>query len=167
MLFRSPRRAEAALEDLADLFRSVLADSRQLVPLADEIALTRQYLALEQLRLGERLCVDWQVAPAAETALVPPMFLQPLVENAVYHGIEPGLDPGVVRIAARADGERLWLELSNPYHPDHQHRQGNRMALANIEERLQLHFDLEASLRTSVDEGRFTIRIEVPVRRAA
>ena len=103
----------------------------------------------------------------SETALVPPMFLQPLVENAVYHGIEPGLDPGVVRIAARADGERLWLELSNPYHPDHQHRQGNRMALANIEERLQLHFDLEASLRTSVDEGRFTIRIEVPVRRAA
>ena len=65
------------------------------------------------------------------------------------------------------DGERLLLELSNPYHPDHQHRQGNRMALANIEERLQLHFDLEASLRTSVDEGRFTIRIEVPVRRAA
>jgi two-component system sensor histidine kinase AlgZ len=164
---RDPRRAESALEDLADLFRSVLADTRRLVTLADEIALTRQYLALEQLRLGERLVVDWTVDASAEAALVPPMLLQPLVENAVYHGIEPGLAPGTVRIAVQRDGERVRLELSNPYHPEHQHRQGNRMALANIAERLTLHFELEATLETRVDAGRFTILIALPLRRGA
>jgi two-component system sensor histidine kinase AlgZ len=162
---RDPKRAESALEDLADLFRSVLADTRQLVTLADEIALTRQYLALEQLRLGERLVVEWTVDAAAETALVPPMLLQPLVENAVYHGIEPGLAPGTVRIGVRRDGERVRLELSNPYYPEHQHRQGNRMALANVAERLALHFELEATLETKADAGRFTILIAVPLRR--
>ena len=164
---RDPKRAEVALEDLADLFRSVLSDSRQLVPLADEVALTRQYLALEQLRLGERLVAEWHIDADAEPALVPPMLLQPLVENAVYHGIEPGLEPGVVRISAERQGDRVKLVLSNPYHPDHQHRQGNRMALANIGERLQLHFDLEGTLRTSIEQDRFTIEIDLPLRRSA
>jgi two-component system, LytTR family, sensor histidine kinase AlgZ len=164
LIRRDPRRAEAALEDLAELFRNLMADNRELVSLADEVALTRQYLGLEHLRLGERLKVHWQVDPAAEQALVPPMVLQPLVENAVYHGIEPGLEPGAIRIRAVREGDRLLLELSNPYHPDHQHRQGNRMALANIGERLALHFDVEAVLETAIEERRFHIRIRMPVR---
>ncbi len=167
LIRRDPRRAETALEDLADLFRSVLSDTRQLVPLADEFAITRQYLALEHLRLGERLLVEWDIDPSTEAALVPPMLLQPLVENAVYHGIEPGLEPGTVRISARRDGERMRLQLSNPYHPDHQHRQGNRMALENIAERLSLHFDMEAALDTRVEEGRFNISIVLPTRFSA
>lgn len=164
LIRRDPKRAEAALEDLAELFRNIMADNRELVSLGDEVALTRQYLGLEHLRLGERLKVDWHVDPAAEEALVPPMVLQPLVENAVYHGIEPGLEPGTVSIRAAREGDRLVLELSNPYHPDHQHRQGNRMALANIGERLALHFDVEAVLETSIEERRFHIRIRMPVR---
>ena len=166
LMRRDPARAEGALEDLADLFRSVISEARQLVSLGDEIALTRQYLSLEQLRLGERLQVRWNVDAAAEATLVPPMFLQPLVENAVYHGIEPGLEPGTIDIVARRDGERLLIELSNPYHPDYQHRQGNRMALANIEERLKLHFDLEADLQTKIEDGRFRITIRMPYREA-
>jgi two-component system sensor histidine kinase AlgZ len=164
---RDPKRAEAALEDLADLFRSVMADTRQMVTMADEIALTRQYLALEHLRLGDRLLVNWDVDAQVEAAIVPPMLLQPLVENAVYHGIEPGLAPGTIEISARKEGDRLRLALSNPYHPDYQHRQGNRMALANIEERLALHFDLEATLKTGISGQRFRIDIDMPLRKGA
>jgi hypothetical protein len=88
------------------------------------------------------------VDPTAEEALVPPMVLQPLVENAVYHGIEPGIAAGLIEVRIERRNDRLWLQLTNPYHPDYQHRQGNHMALSNIRERLQLHFDVEASLNS-------------------
>lgn len=163
---REPRRAETALEDLAELFRSAMSETRDLRPLDDELALCRQYLNLEQLRLGERLQVKWDIGEGTGEALVPPMLVQPLVENAIYHGIEPGEGPGSMEISARRSGERLVIELTNPFHPDHQHRQGNRMALDNIRERLQLHFDVEASLSSGPRDGRFEIRIEMPVRTA-
>ena len=165
-LIRSdPKRAEEALEDLAELFRALMQDNRRLSTLADELALCRQYLSLEQLRLGERLQVDWDLAAMPADALVPQLLLQPLLENAIYHGIEPGMDPGTVRIQIARDRKQVRLLLSNPYHPDYQHRAGNRMALANIRERLALHFDVEASLETQVEGDRFEIRIVLPYRR--
>lgn len=164
LIRKDPKRAEGALEDLAELFRTVMADNRQLIALRDELSLCRQYLNLEQLRLGERLRVDWRLDPAADEALVPPMVLQPLVENAVYHGIEPGIAPGVIEVRIELRNDRLWLQLTNPYHEDYQHRQGNRMALANIRERLQLHFDVEASLNTRIADGRYEIGIIMPYR---
>ena len=167
-LIRSdPRRAEEALEDLAELFRSLMQDNRRLTTLNDELALCRKYLDLEQLRLGERLQVEWDAANVPGDALVPPLLLQPLVENAIYHGIEPGAGPGNVLIRISRDKDQVRLLLSNPYHPDHQHRAGNRMALANIRERLALHFDVEASLATEVVGDRFEIRIVLPYRRQA
>ena len=93
-----PQRAEAALEDMADLFRVLMRDNRELTPLEDEVALCRQYLDLEKLRLGDRLIVDWNVKSMPADALVPPLVLQPLLENAVYHGIEPSSEPGTVSI---------------------------------------------------------------------
>ncbi len=164
LIRKEPKRAEAALEDLAELFRTVMADNRELIALGDELSLCRRYLNLEQLRLGERLTVQWQLGPAVEQALVPPMLLQPLVENAVYHGIEPGIAAGVIEVRIERRGDRLRLQLSNPYHEDYQHRQGNRMALDNIRERLQLHFDVEASLDTRIAEGRYEIGIVMPYR---
>ncbi len=164
LIRRDPKRAEAALEDLAELFRTVMADNRELISLKDEISLCRQYLNLEQLRLGERLRVEWQLEPAAEQALVPPMLLQPLVENAVYHGIEPGIAPGVIDIRIALQDARLRLQLSNPYYVEHQHRQGNRMALENIRERLLLHFDVEARLETRIAGDRYEIDIVMPFR---
>jgi two-component system sensor histidine kinase AlgZ len=164
LIRKDPKRAEGALEDLAELFRTVMADNRQLITLRDELSLCRQYLNLEELRLGDRLRVEWRVDPAAEEALVPPMVLQPLVENAVYHGIEPGIGPGSIEIRIELRSDRLWLHLTNPYHPDYQHRQGNHMALANIRERLQLHFDVEASLNTRIADGRYEIGIAMPYR---
>ena len=165
-LMRSdPKRAEEALEDLAELFRALMQDNRRLTTLADELALCRQYLNLEQLRLGERLQVDWDVETMPGDALVPQLLLQPLVENAIYHGIEPGAAPGTVLIRISRDRDQVRLLLANPYYPEHQHRAGNRMALANIRERLALHFDLEASLATEVVGDKFEIRIVLPYRR--
>jgi two-component system sensor histidine kinase AlgZ len=167
LIRKDPKRAEAALEDLAELFRTVMADNRELITLGDELALCRQYLNLEQLRLGERLSVQWRLDPSVEQALVPPMLLQPLIENAVYHGIEPGIGAGVIEVRIERRDDRLSLQLSNPYHEDYQHRQGNRMALANIRERLQLHFDLEASLDTRITGDRYEIVIVMPYRGAS
>jgi len=162
----NPRRAEHALEDLADLFRTLMADSRKLVPLEDEIKLVRGYLEIEQLRLGERLVVQWRIEGAPKHALVPPLFLQPLVENAVYHGVEPGRGPGKIEIDIVRRGERIVMRLANPYHPEHQHRQGNRMALANIKERLALHFDAEAQLESGASGDRYEIHIAIPYKKA-
>ncbi|MBX3662879.1 MAG: histidine kinase [Burkholderiales bacterium] len=164
---QEPRRAEAALEDLAGLFRALMADNRELVPIASEVELCRQYLELEQLRLGERLQVEWHVDRMPADALVPPLALQPLLENAVYHGIEPAETPGVISINIYAARDRLHIVLRNPYRASGSHHAGNKMALANIRERLQLHFDVAAELATRVGENSYEVRITMPYRKAA
>jgi two-component system sensor histidine kinase AlgZ len=157
-----PRRAEMALEDLSELFRALMADNRKLIPLQRELELCRQYLDIESLRLEERLNVEWRVDELPEDIMVPPLLLQPLLENAVYHGIEPSAKPGTITIDVHRKGERLEIELSNPIPETSRQQAGNRMALANIKERLQLHFDAEASLATRGEDGRFLVRISLP-----
>jgi len=157
-----PRRAESALEDMADLFRVLMADNRDLVPLAAEVELCRQYLDLENLRLGERLQVEWHVENMPGDALVPPLVLQPLLENAVYHGIEPSVEPGVVSINIYTARDQVHMVLRNPYRREGNHHAGNKMALGNIKERLALHFDAEASLRTRVGDSQYEVHITLP-----
>ena len=160
-----PRRAEEALHDLADLFRVLMRDNRELAPLADEVMLCRQYLDLEKLRLGERLVVDWNVKSMPQDALVPPLFLQPLLENAVYHGIEPCTDPGTISINIFVTRGEVHAILRNPYRADGgKHHAGNKMALANIRERLALHFDAEASLESRVLRDSYEVHIRMPYR---
>lgn len=161
-----PKRAESALEELCDLFRVLMADHRELVPLADELALCRQYLEIERLRLGERLKVNWDMKSCPEDALIPPLMLQPLVENAVYHGVEPSAVPAEIGIHMTRHRDEVLIALTNPYHGDRT-QSGNRMALANIRERLMLFFDLEARLDTDVREDVFRVRIRIPYRRKA
>ncbi len=161
-----PRRAEAALEELADLFRVIMRDNRELVPLAEEIALVRQYIELEKLRLGERLQVRWEAETCPPDLLVPPLTLQPLVENAVYHGIEPLEGSGEIRIRLSGDGERLEMEVANPIASGN-HHVGNQMALANIRERLLLFFDLEGDLTATSRDGQYVVRIGLPYRKGA
>ena len=165
-LMRSePRRAEAALEDLADLFRVLMRDNRDLAPLADEVELCRQYLELEQLRLGERLVIDWNVKSMPGDALVPPLVLQPLLENAVYHGIEPSAAPGVLSINIFLSRDEVHAILRNPYIANGaRHVTGNKMALDNIRERLALHFDAEASLESRVSRDVYEVHIRMPYR---
>lgn len=162
-LIRSdPRRAEGALEDMADLFRVLMADNRTLAPIANEVELARQYLALESLRLGDRLRVTWRTDTMPGDALMPPLVLQPLVENAVYHGIEPMEAGGEIEIDVGRSGNQLVMSLTNPFSGAARHSTGNRMALVNIRERLQLHFDAEATMKSEVHDGRYKVTIRVP-----
>ncbi len=164
-----PRRAETALEELADLFRALMRDHRDLLPLADEIALCRQYLNLEKLRLGERLNIEWEIADVPADLKIPPLMLQPLLENAVYHGIEPSGEAGTVRIRFARSGDELHIDLANPCSPREGAQGGNHMALGNIRERLALYYDLEARLETKevvLDNGlrEYRVHIVLPCR---
>jgi len=158
-----PKRAERMLEDMSDLFRVLMADNRKLVPLADEIELCRQYLEIEQIRLGERLRVHWNIGEMPAVAMVPPLILQPLVENAVYHGIEPHEGTGDITIDIERRGKQFVIRLGNPFDSASSHVTGNRMAIANIRERLQLHFDAEASLKADVVKDKYVVTITMPV----
>ena len=166
LMRQEPRRAEQALEDLADLFRVLMADNRQLTPIAREVGLAKQYLSIEFLRLGDRLQVEWDVVHMPADAMIPPLVLQPLLENAVYHGIEPRTEPGTIQIRIARDGGQIKLSLSNPYRPDGDHHSGNRMALANIRERLALHFDAEASIKTMAMDNTYEVLIVIPYLKA-
>ncbi len=159
-----PQQAEAALEALSDLFRAAMRDPGELVSLADEIALGRQYLELEKLRLGERLAVDWQIGAVSMSQPIPPLMLQPLLENAVYHGIEPAPEGGVVRIAIDQRGDELRIAIANPTVDEGRHAAGNQMAVANIRERLALYYDLEARLEIDAGENNYEVRIILPCR---
>lgn len=164
VLREKPRLAESVLLDMADLFRVVLAEPRALVPLGHELRVARAYLEIEQVRLGERLKVRWMLDDLPEDALVPVLMLQPLLENAVWHGIEPLQGEGEVGIRLTRSGRLLELEVSNPL-PDtpRANAEGHRIALANIEERLALHFDDEARLTVSDTDGRFVVRVRLPI----
>jgi two-component system sensor histidine kinase AlgZ len=163
-----PRRAEEALHDMADLFRVLMRDNRDLAPLASEVELCRQYLDLEKLRLGERLVVDWNVKSMPEDALAPPLVLQPLLENAVYHGIEPCTTPGTISVNIFLSRGEVHAILRNPYREDGgRHHRGNKMALANIRERLALHFDAEASLESRTLRDSYEVHIRMPYRTVA
>ena len=165
-----PRRAETALEELAELFRTLMRDHREMVSLADEIALCRQYLDLEKLRLGERLVVAWELAADLPLDLwVPPLMVQPLLENAVYHGIEPLGENGIVRIRLACHGDQLHLEIVNPCPGGVGQQRGSHMALDNIRERLALYYDLEARLEAgevTLSDGlhEYRVRIVLPCR---
>ncbi len=162
LMRQDPRRAEQVIEDLAEMYRVLMADNRQLTPFSQEIALAKQYLNIEQLRLGERLQIEWDVVDFPGDALVPPLVLQPLLENAVYHGIEPRVEPGLITIQLRRDGDRVRVLLRNPYRAENDHHAGNHMALANIRERLALHFDAEASIKTIAGNDSYEVHIVMP-----
>lgn len=142
-----PARAEEAIEDLADLFRVSLTEARTHISLREELEVARIYQRIEQLRLGDRLVVRWQVGDLPVRAMVPSLLLQPLLENAIGHGIEPLPEGGTVRVEGRADGDEVSIEVSNPVSPTAQAvRSGNRMALDNIRQRLELAFPGRSSL---------------------
>lgn len=162
---QDPRLAEQVLLDMADLFRALLADSRSLVPLADELRLAEAYLQIEQLRLGERLRMHWNREGAPTSANVPILVLQPLLENAVRYGVEPFAEGGDVYASIRVNSGMLEIEVINSVLGGTRSvPPGNRIALANIEERLGLHFDAEGSLHISTKDGMFVARASIPLR---
>ncbi len=165
LIRHDPRRAERTLEDLADLFRELMSDGRNLVRLADEVNLIERYAAIEQLRLGDRLRLSWELDDAPMDAMMPALVLQPLLENAVYHGVEPGTGAGDVLVRIERRGDRVLMRIENPWlQPGSGTRAGNHMALDNIRERLMLFFDEEARLDARVEGARYRVDIEIPYR---
>jgi two-component system sensor histidine kinase AlgZ len=148
----NPARAEEAVLDLADLFRANLNEKRNEIRLSEEIDVARTYQRMEQLRLGQRLRVDWKVDALPSDALVPGLMLQPLLENAIYHGVEPRPDGGVVTVVGEFSKGMITIVVRNPLPAANLTiREGNRLALANIKERLELMY----GERSMVKAGRF------------
>ncbi|SFI26127.1 two-component system, LytT family, sensor histidine kinase AlgZ [Collimonas sp. OK307] len=171
-----PRRAEAALEDLADLIRVLMRDGRAMTTLEKEIRLCRQYLSIEKIRLGERLKVQWERAGISDEVIfraqIPTLLLQPLIENAVHYGVEPSSEPALIRIQLSHSLERIEIIITNPYNPYSGKGvaalpEGNQMALENIRERLSLLYDVEAQLTTTTKLGQFEVRASFPYVKAA
>jgi two-component system sensor histidine kinase AlgZ len=159
-----PDKAEKAIEDLSDLFRASLKE-HNIHTLKDELAITRSYLDIEQLRLGERLHVEWNVDNSLNDEEIPALSLQPLAENAIYHGIEPLPDGGKIVISAQRDGERLRLEVSNPSseHAGMTHSGGNQMAQDNIRQRLRLAYGKHGRFYINATKRDYTVTLEIPV----
>ncbi|MBS1270447.1 MAG: Sensor histidine kinase BtsS [Gammaproteobacteria bacterium] len=166
-----PERAERALHDLADVFRVTLRDARKMVPITEEIELARQYLDIEKLRLGDRLQINWSNSKVPHNALIPSLTLQPLIENAIYHGVEPSSSGGVVELRMWSEGSDLLVlitnpipETANPAQEGARQRKGNQMAMNNVRERfLNHHFHGKAGLRNYEQSGRYHTILKMPV----
>ena len=156
-----PARAETILEDLSDLFRHALVDLGESVTLDEEVALARRYLDIEQVRFGDRLQVEWAVDAAAGGARVPPLMLQPLVENAVKHGVEPSADGAQVKISTQRRGGTVVIKVTNTV-PAGQGRRGQGVAQANVRDRLRLLHDVQGQFQTVLKDGIYQVRVEVP-----
>ncbi|MCE9661084.1 MAG: histidine kinase [Burkholderiales bacterium] len=157
-----PAKAEGVLEDLAELFRVAIGDTAESVSLAEEVELAQRYLDIEQIRFGSRLHVSWELDPEAGSARVPPLLLQPLVENAVRHGVEPSAEGGVIRIRTKVKLGRAVLSIANSI-PKEASRPGNGMALKNVRERLRLMHDVAAQFDTRQEADVFRVQIVVPI----
>lgn len=159
-----PTQAEEAVEDLADLFRATLTDSRSNIRIKEELEVARIYQRIEQLRLGERLLVEWDVGDLPMRAYVPSLTIQPLLENAIYHGIEPRPEGGTVRISGRCANGEIHVTVTNPLPEDSAmaEREGNRLALANIRQRLELAYEGRAKLDVENRGGEYRVSLSFP-----
>lgn len=158
-----PVRAEQAVEDLSELFRASLSKEGNYIILEREIALCEQYLRVEALRLDERLNINWQIDNVPQDALIPPLCLQPLLENAIYYGIQPLPEGGTIHVTGLFDGRYIRLEIENPL-PDYAtiNHKGNRMAQENIHQRLQACFGNAAGLTITTDQKTYRVSVRFP-----
>ncbi|HEY6641716.1 sensor histidine kinase [Povalibacter sp.] len=160
----NPRSAEQAVEDLADLFRASLAEADTMIMLREELDIARTHQRIEQLRLDSRLRVEWHLDDLPLNTMVPSLIVQPLLENAVYHGIEMLPAGGVVTITGCRKERNVEIEVRNPIpaQSGYDEREGNRMALENIRQRLELAWPGRAHIETRQTEGEFSARLVFP-----
>jgi two-component system sensor histidine kinase AlgZ len=159
-----PDLAEQAIENLSDLFRASLSAEAS-ISLQQELELTRSYVDLEALRLGQRLEVNWHLPDIEPELNLPALTLQPLMENAIYHGVEPLPEGGVIDITISPQDELIAISISNPRLMDNTGRfhTGNQMAVENIRERLAIAFAGEASMEQIETDTRYTVILKIPV----
>lgn len=157
-----PARAEMAVQDLADLFRANLSEKRNTITLEQELEVARIYQRIEQLRLGDRLHVSWNIGDVPRNALVPGLMLQPLLENAIYHGIEPRPDGGTVTVTGETSGGLITIVVRNPVQQRESEREGHRLALANIRERLALMYGERALVKAGRFDAEYIVTLRFP-----
>ena len=161
-----PELAETAVENLSDLFRISLRDNERPHTIKEECQLCERYIEIEKLRLGERLSIDFDITQLPDDALLPALTLQPLLENAIYHGLEPLPDGGCIQLTTelfknKLQQKQLSITIRNPVSSNTK-QHGNQMALDNIKQRLQNFYDNKASLETDMTDGIFTVTLLIP-----
>jgi two-component system sensor histidine kinase AlgZ len=158
----NPALAEQAVQDLADLFRANLNEQRNVLLLEEELEIAHIYQRIEELRLGERLRVEWKVEALPRDALVPGLMLQPLLENAIYHGIEPRPEGGTVTVLGEMSGRSITIVVRNPVSEQRWSRGGNQLALANIRERLILTYGEKALIKAGRFDSEYIVTLRFP-----
>jgi LytS/YehU family sensor histidine kinase len=164
LVHKDPNAADEMIGNLSELLRAALDTSdRQEVTLGEELSFLDHFLEIQQTRFGERLRVERQVDTALLAAYVPTLILQPLVENAIRHGVEPHPGPGVIAIAARREGEGLRLTVrDNGAGPKPAAREREGIGLANTRARLEQLYGATARLRFSAAAEGYTAELEIP-----
>jgi two-component system sensor histidine kinase AlgZ len=157
-----PALAESAVQDLADLFRANLSEKRNTITLAEEIEVAQIYQRIEELRLGDRLRVDWNIDLLPKLALVPGLLLQPLLENAIYHGVEPQPDGGVVTVTGELSGGNITVVVRNRVGERQNDREGNKLALANIRERMALMYGERGLVKAGRFDEEYIVTLRFP-----
>jgi len=158
-----PRQAEEAVEDLADLLRANLGAQKNRVALKEELEVAAIYQRIEKLRLGDRLKVRWDVAELPMRAEIPSLTIQPLLENAIYHGIELLPDGGEVVVTGKRVGDDLCIDVSNPVAADQRRKaDGNKMAMANIRQRFELAYGSRASVEVDESGDEYSVTLTFP-----
>lgn len=163
----SPSKAEHAIEDMADLFRMMLSESENLVPVHKEVEIAQKYVALEQLRLDNRLNVNWDSGKFPRKAIVPVLTLQPLLENAIRFGIEPSAEGGIINVRLWEEDEEIHITVTNPLPKKRKLRQDEELdgqALDDIRRRLQTHYGDRATLTKRDDDGTYVVEVILPIR---
>jgi two-component system sensor histidine kinase AlgZ len=157
-----PDDAEQAVEDLSELFRVSLREEKHAATIADELRLCELYLGIEQLRLGSRLSVAWQVDPDVRSVPMPGLMLQPLVENAVYHGVAQLPEGGTINVLVAREGENIHVRVDNPTPTKPGQTEGHHMALGNVEQRLSGLYGDDARFEISRAANLFQVDLYYP-----
>ena len=159
----NPKQAEEAVEDLADLLRANLGATKDRTTLKEELEVAAIYQRIEKLRLGDRLSVHWDVAELPMRALIPSLTIQPLLENAIYHGIELLPDGGEVNVSGRRIDDDLRISIRNPVAPDQARKiGGNKMAMANIRQRFELAYGNRAKVDVEETDSDYSVQLQFP-----
>jgi two-component system sensor histidine kinase AlgZ len=160
----NPRQAEEAVEDLSDLLRASLSSGRDRTSIKDELEVATTYCRIEKLRLGERLKLRWDIGELPLQAYIPSLTIQPLIENAIYHGVELLPDGGEVLVSGRREGKFLHIKVSNPVAPGKSSKKtGNKMAIANIRQRFDLAYGSRATIDIDSSGDTYTVTLQFPV----
>jgi two-component system, LytTR family, sensor histidine kinase AlgZ len=163
----APAQAETAIENMADLFRTMLTDEENLVPVKNEIAIAQKYLDIESLRLDSRLNVDWDIGKFPRKAVMPILTLQPILENAIQYCIEPLTEGGRIRVRLWEENDQINIKVTAPApRAKARAQQQNEMnaTLDNVRQRLESHYGKLAKLDTTEEAGQMTVSLILPIR---